>query len=79
MKIEALHRALEIQSQLERPEKARTEWENGMSCREALSWIGHRPKAMPEQMPSPIAAFRRACLDHIATEEAALNAEMEAL
>lgn len=81
MKVETMKRALAIQQRLHELEQARAYWDAdrcGMySFCEALAM--HSRDIKPDALPAPLARFKRECLDAIASEEAALRAEFDAL
>ena len=81
MKIETMKRAQHIQHRLRELKTAREYWEHPGVLHELSvymafnGWEANRATALP----APIERFKRECLDAIATEEAALRAEFDAL
>lgn len=76
MKLEQLKRGNEIQSRLRHIEETKKRWEDERIANLA-DYLGILQ--MPDPMPAPISAFKRACMDALATEEAMLRAEFDSL
>lgn len=85
MDLETLSKGNAINRRLRDLEMARGLWEQitATACVELRQYVGDscvaNDLAGDVTVPAPVAAFRRACLDYIATEEAALRAQLAAL
>lgn len=80
MKIEALERGRRIQGRLKQLQETRGLWEDAGHLHALESFLGMwGTEIKPDALPVAIARFKPECLDAIATEEAALRAEFDAL
>lgn len=84
MNIETMKRAQAIQRRLGRLQEARERWTYPSVLMDLGVYMAHTEESGAawssiQAIPVPIERFKRECLDVIATEEAALRAEFDAL
>lgn len=80
MKVEQLDRGRVIAFRLQELKRARRLWEEEDQLGRLFAFFGAKAPMTPSaDLPLPIASFKRECLDVIATEEAALQAEFDIL
>lgn len=80
MKVEQLDRGRAIAFRLHELKKARRLWEEEDQLGCLFAFFGAQSSMeRSANLPLPIVRFKRECLDVIATEEAALQAEFDAL
>ena len=80
MNIEQMKRAVQIQNRLERIAEATRRLNEPSTEADLMAYLGcWRAGHMPEQLPQPVFRFKQSCLDLLASEKAALEAEFAAL